>query len=154
MSKPKTAAGESDVKRELEQLNRRIKTTVDLLADPTFDGIDEIHVVLTDLKRKRDAVLGKQLKQTASDTQSLTQHQLRDWANEQFAKLDEIAKRPEATLADRQLVESFIHRIDIWHKSLLFMEQSELSSVPPDGNDGLLSWAGTDRATHFVRVFD
>lgn len=94
-------------------MNRRIKTTVGLLADPNFDGIDDISVVLTDLKRKRDTLLGKQQKQTASETGAITQQQLRDWATEQFKRLDEIATRTEAKLADRQLVELFVQRVEV-----------------------------------------
>ena len=113
MSKPKAAVNESDSKREIEQLNRRIKTTVGLLADPHFEGIDDIHLVLTDLKRKRDALIGKQRKQTVADIPTLTQQQLRDWANEQFVKLDAIATRTAHTLADRQLVQAFIQQVEV-----------------------------------------
>jgi DNA invertase Pin-like site-specific DNA recombinase len=113
MSKPKTVVNQSDSKREIEQLNRRIKTTIGLLADPNFDGIDDIHVVLTDLKRKRDSLLGKQRKHASVEVPTFTQQQLRDWANDQFGKLDEIATRVDATLADRQLVESFIQNVEV-----------------------------------------
>ena len=131
MSKPKAAVNESDSKREIEQLNRRIKTTVGLLADPNFEGIDDIHVVLTDLKRKRDALIGKQRKQTAADIPTLTQQQLRDWANEQFAKLDAIATRTDHTLADRQLVEAFIQRVEVdpEAKTATFYIYQDLQSV-------------------------
>lgn len=75
MSKPKATVNDSGSKREIEQLNRRIKTTVGLLVDPNFERIDDIHVVQMDLKHKRDTLLGKQRKQTAADILRLTQQQ-------------------------------------------------------------------------------
>ena len=42
--------------RELELLNRRIKATVAMLADRTFDGLDELHTTLVDPKARRDAL--------------------------------------------------------------------------------------------------
>ena len=42
--------------RELELLNRKIKATVAMLADPAFDGLDELRTALADLKSKRDAI--------------------------------------------------------------------------------------------------
>jgi hypothetical protein len=53
------AESQSNCKRELEQLNRRIKTTVGMIADLQFDGIDDLRGVLSDLKKKRDALLTK-----------------------------------------------------------------------------------------------
>ncbi len=57
-----------DQERELEQLNRRIKTTVGMLADLSFEGIDDLNKVLIDLKAKRDALMAKlATKQPKSD---------------------------------------------------------------------------------------
>lgn len=131
ISTPKIATREPDTKRELDLINRRIKTTVNLLADPNLDGIDDIHVVLTDLKRKRDAILVKQRKQAGGKTPSLTQRQLRDWAKEQFAQLDAIATRVDHTLADRQLVEAFVQRVEVHPetKTATFYIYQDLESV-------------------------
>jgi hypothetical protein len=103
----------SAIRREIEQLNRRIKTTVTLLADPTFEGIDDLPAVLADLKRKRDALQGKLNSTEATAPPPLTPEQLRDWANEQFDKLERMADKEEVDLADRQLVEAFVQRIEI-----------------------------------------
>ncbi|GIX05038.1 MAG: hypothetical protein KatS3mg114_0907 [Planctomycetaceae bacterium] len=113
MAKQVEAPATSAVRREIEQLNRRIKATVTLLADPTFEGIDDLPAVLADLKRKRDALEGKLKSVEAASPPPLTPQQLRDWANEQFDKLERMADKEEVDLADRQLVEAFVQRIEI-----------------------------------------
>ena len=111
-SKPTSANKDAAVKRELEQLNRRIKTTVGLLADPTFEGLDDIRGILTDLQRKRDALVRKLDVEAPRQKPAFTQQQLRDWAQEQFAKLENLTTRTEVDLADRQLIEAFVQRIE------------------------------------------
>lgn len=113
MTKQVEAPDTSAVRREIEQLNRRIKATVTLLADPTFEGIDDLPAVLADLKRKRDALQGKLPSAEVASSSLLTPQQLRDWANEQFDKLERLADKEEVNLADRQLVEAFVQRIEI-----------------------------------------
>jgi DNA invertase Pin-like site-specific DNA recombinase len=113
LSKPIAVTNGSEQRRELDQINRRIKTTVALLADPTFDGLDDIHAVLAELKRKRDSLMNQQKASDATARPALTQQQLRVWAGDQLARLDEIAAKAEITLADRQLVEAFVQRIEI-----------------------------------------
>jgi hypothetical protein len=82
-------------------------------ADPTFEGLDDLPAVLTDLKRKRDALQGKLDSTESAAPPTLTPQQLRDWANEQFDKLERMADKEEVDLADRQLVEAFVQRIEI-----------------------------------------
>jgi site-specific DNA recombinase len=113
MAQQAEAPDTSAVRKEIEQLNRRIKTTVSLLADPTFEGLDDLPAVLTDLKRKRDALQGKLDSTESAAPPTLTPQQLRDWANEQFDKLERMADKEEVDLADRQLVEAFVQRIEI-----------------------------------------
>jgi CheY-like chemotaxis protein len=113
MAQQAEAPDTSAVRREIEQLNRRIKTTVSLLADPTFEGLDDLPAVLADLKRKRDALQGKLDSTESAVPPTLTPQQLRDWANEQFDKLERMADKEEVDLADRQLVEAFVQRIEI-----------------------------------------
>ena len=60
--------GSQDQERELEQVNRRIKTTVGMLADLSFEGLDDLNKVLIDLKAKRDALIAKlAIKQPKAD---------------------------------------------------------------------------------------
>ncbi len=113
MAKPATAANAPDTRREIEQLNRRIKTTLALIADPTFDGLEDIHALLTDLKRKRDSLVSKQRAAELAEQPAFTQQQLREWVTEQFNKLDRLANKEQVDLADRQLVEAFVQRIEI-----------------------------------------
>lgn len=51
MVQPVKAPDTSATRKEIEQLNRRIKATVSLLADATFEGIDDLPAVLAELKR-------------------------------------------------------------------------------------------------------
>lgn len=122
MAKPRRASDTSKTRRELEQVNRRIKATVALIADPTFDGLDDLHAVLAELKGKRDALQSKLQSAEASASPPLAPQELRDWANEQFARLDGLATKSEVDLADRQLVEAFVERIE----------------VDPDSNTGVI----------------
>ena len=94
-------------------MNRRIKTTVGLLADPSFDGIDELAGVLTKLKAAREKLLKKIEKQDAKPKPQFTKKEMREWAKAQFAKLDELADKVDVDLTDRQMVEAFVQKIEI-----------------------------------------
>jgi DNA invertase Pin-like site-specific DNA recombinase len=99
--------------RELDLLNRKIKATVSMLADPTFDGLDELRTTLADLKAKRD-VLEARLKPTEEPAMpTITEADLRSWAAEQFARLDELATRTDIDLADRQMIAAFVEKIEV-----------------------------------------
>ena len=99
--------------RELQQLERRIKTTVGLIADPTFEGLDEIRNVLAELKQKRDALRRRLAKTEPKAKSALSTKELREWAEARFESLQDLATQTEVDLADRQLVESFVQRIEI-----------------------------------------
>lgn len=113
VSKQSESVDNQKLNRELEQIERRIKATVGMIADPTFEGLDEIRTVLVDLKQKRDS-LRRQLENSEPKAKpALTAKEIRAWAEERFARLEELATRSEVDLADRQFFESFIHRIEI-----------------------------------------
>ena len=44
------------LKKELNAVNRRIQATLAMLADPSFEGLDEIKRNLSDLKSRRDSL--------------------------------------------------------------------------------------------------
>ncbi len=99
--------------RELDLLNRKIKATVAMLADPTFDGIDELRSTLADLKAKRDALVARSKPAEQPATPALSEKELRAWALAQFARLDALATQSTIDLKDRQMIEAFVERIEI-----------------------------------------
>jgi hypothetical protein len=102
-----------DDDRELDLLNRKIKATVAMLADPTFDGLDELRTTLADLKAKRDALAARLKPADEPATPAISEAELRTWAMERFARLDDLAMRAVPEFQDRQLVETFVDRIEI-----------------------------------------
>ncbi len=90
-----------------------IKAMLGMLADPTFDGLDELQSTLADLKAKRDALTARLKPQAGPAKPEPTEDELRTWALKQFAGLHELTTRTEITLPDRQLVEAFVERIEI-----------------------------------------
>lgn len=112
---PKAATKRSSKadEREFDLLNRKIKATIAMLADPTFDGLDELRTTLAELKAKRDALQAAIPPAEPPATPALSEKELRTWALEQFARLDELAKRNTIDLKDRQMVEAFVERIEI-----------------------------------------
>ena len=109
-AKQKSSPGDD---RELELLNRKIKATVSMLTDPSFEGLDELRTTLADLKSKRDALESRRKRNAPRARPAFTETQLRAWANDQFATLDQMAPRANVGLKDRQLVEAFVERIEI-----------------------------------------
>lgn len=99
--------------RELELLNRKIKATVAMLSDPTFEGLDELRSTLADLKVKRDALEARRKPAPEASSPQMSEKELRTWALEQFARLEELANRTTVELQDRQLVAAYIDRIEI-----------------------------------------
>lgn len=96
-----------------ELLNRKIKATVAMLADPTFDGLDKLRTTLADLKSRRDAFATRLKPVDQPITPAITEDELRRWALAQFARLDDLATRTMVDLQDRQIVEAFVQRIEI-----------------------------------------
>lgn len=99
--------------RELDLLNRKIKATIAMLADPTFDGLDELRNTLADLKVKRDALEARLKSVTVPATPALSEKELRGWALDRFLRLDDLLMRTTFELQDRQLVEAFVDRIEV-----------------------------------------
>ena len=110
-AEPKRAKSDE---RDLDLLNRKIKATLGLLADPTFDGMDELQSTLADLNAKRDALTARLKPQTETAKPEPKEDDLRAWALKQFAGLHELSTRTEITLQDRQLVEAYVERIEIY----------------------------------------
>ncbi len=128
---PRTDRRDDDA-REMALLNRKIKATVSMLADPTFDGIDELRGTLADLKTRRDAIEARSRQTAAPARPSLSADELRAWAMERFARLDELAAGKDVTLPDRQLVEAFVERIEVDPES-----KTGVVVVAPDLKDAL-----------------
>lgn len=99
--------------RDLELLNRKIKATVAMLADPSFDGLDELRSTLADLKAKRDALSASVTASEKPHEAAISEAELRRWALSQFARLDDLATRTTIDIHDRQLIEAFVQRIEI-----------------------------------------
>jgi DNA invertase Pin-like site-specific DNA recombinase len=99
--------------RELDLLNRKIKATVAMLADPAFDGLDELRTTLADLKAKRDALEARLKPADEPAPLAISEAELRAWAQERFARLDDLATRAVPEFQDRQLVETFVDRIEV-----------------------------------------
>ncbi len=110
-AEPKRAKSDE---RDLDLLNRKIKATLGMMADPTFDGMDELQSTLADLKAKRDALTARMKPQIGPAKPEPTEDELRTWAKQQFAGLHELTTRTEILLPDRQLVEAFVERIEIY----------------------------------------
>ncbi len=129
--KPVTKRKKTDG-RELELLNRKIKATVAMLADPTFDGLDELRITLTDLKNKRDALAARLKPVEQPATPAFTEKELQTWALAQFAHLDDLATRTTIDLKDRQMIEAFVQRIEVNPES-----KTGIVYVTPDLEDAL-----------------
>ena len=89
-AEPKRAKNDE---RDLDLLNRKIKATLGMLADPTFDGMDELQSTLADLKAKRDALTARLKPLTEPARPGPTEDELRAWALKQFAGLHELTTR-------------------------------------------------------------
>lgn len=116
------------VERELDAVNRRIKATVAMLADPAFDGLDELKTTLADLKTRRDALQARLAAAPASNV-PFKESDLRRWATERFTRLDNIALGRYADVEARSLIHSCIDRIDIFP----FEKRGSLY-LPPDAH--------------------
>jgi len=99
--------------RDLELLNRKIKATVAMLTDPSFDGLDELRSTLADLKTKRDVLSATMQASERPAEPAVTEADLRRWAISQFARLEDLATRTTIDIHDRQLIEAFVQRIEI-----------------------------------------
>jgi len=103
----------SGVKKELDAVNRRIKATVAMLADPTFDGLDELKTTLADLKRRRDSLREKLETTAPPPVAAFSESDLRKWATDQLTAIDELIATPNASVEARNLVHAYVDRIEI-----------------------------------------
>lgn len=113
LSGQETPDDTSGVKKELDAVNRRIKATVAMLADPTFDGLDELKTTLADLKRRRDGLQEKLETSAPSRVAAFSESDLRKWATDQLTAIDELIATPNASVEARNLVHAYVDRIEI-----------------------------------------
>jgi len=117
---------DAKVQREIDAVTRRIKATVAMLADPTFDGLDELRTTLADLKARRDTLQARLAARTASAT-PFKEADVRQWASERLGRLDTLLNRKASCLEARKLVHACVERIEIFPD-----EQRGVLYLPPD----------------------
>lgn len=101
------------VEHELDAINRRIKATVAMIADPTFDGLDELKQTLADLKARRDALQARLTDARGATTTPLAERELRAWATDRFRRFDQLCDPRRATPEARNLIHAYVDRIEI-----------------------------------------
>ena len=100
--------------RELELLNRKIKATIAMLADPTFDGLDELRTTLADLKTKRDTLEATpQARRRTPRRQRSPRRNCGPGHSSSSPASTTWPRAPTIDLQDRQMVEAFVDRIEI-----------------------------------------
>ena len=109
----RTKKDDAGLRRDLDALNRRIKATIAMLADPSFDGLDELKTTLADLKTRRDALQGR-IKAAPTSAALLKESDLRKWANERIGQLDHLTDCRNATVEARNLIHACVDRIEIF----------------------------------------
>jgi DNA invertase Pin-like site-specific DNA recombinase len=100
------------VQRDLDALNKRIKTTVAMLADPSFEGLDELKTTLAELKAKRDA-LQSRLDKAKPAASPCKESDLRAWAVERTGELGRLLDGRASIVEARRLVHACVDRIEI-----------------------------------------
>jgi hypothetical protein len=113
LSRQKPASNSKGVERDLDAVNRKIKATVAMLADPAFDGLDELRSTLADLKGKRDSLQAKLAPKPIVAQPALDEKALVKWAAERFATLDKLLAGGEINPQGRALIETFIIRVEV-----------------------------------------
>lgn len=103
----------TNTKNELEKINRRIKATLALLADPAFDGLDELKVTLAEMKSKRDVLLKKVDISQRKNVITFRESELQKWAAEQIMQIEKLLVEPTSTVEARNLVGAYIDRIEL-----------------------------------------
>ena len=112
--KPKSPQKKSrSDERDFDLLNRKIKATVAMLADPDFEGLDDLRTTLADLKARRDALAARLKGDNQPATPQFTEKDLRAWATERLAKLNELHTKSSIEPEDRELIHAFVDRIEI-----------------------------------------
>ncbi len=100
------------VQRDLDALNKRIKTMVAMLADPSFDGLDELKTSLAEMKAKRDA-LQSRMEKARPAAAPHKETDLRAWAVERTGELGRLLDGRASIVEARRLVHACVDRIEI-----------------------------------------
>lgn len=103
----------ASVEKELDAVNRRIKQTVAMLADPAFDGLDELKAPLADLKKRRDGLQAQLKRRRPRRAPTMTEKELRGWAGARFEHFADLYDCDAVTAETRRLVHAYVERIDI-----------------------------------------
>jgi hypothetical protein len=109
----KSQTDTADLNRDLDAVNKRIKAAVALLADPAFEGLDELKGALADLRAKREALQARLAKAATAVAPSPTESELRAWAADRFRQLDNVLAGRASTLEARRLVHAYVDRIEV-----------------------------------------
>jgi hypothetical protein len=106
-------ADTAEMKKAVAAVTRRIEATVAMLADPDFDGLDELRDTLVKLKARRDDLQAdlEQIERTGPGLPDKAD--LRDWAGSRMALLDGDIDTYQPSPELRQLVQNFVKRIEI-----------------------------------------
>ena len=139
------------MKKELDAINRRIKATIAMLADPAFDGLDELKSTLMEMKSRRD---GLQKKLESSDRKNVVtfrESELRKWATEQLLQIEEFVVKPTPTIEARNLVSAYVDRIELdtfTREGVLYLAKDAYecfkNSFCSWGNHGTTRWMPQD----------
>lgn len=103
----------SAIDKELAAVNRRIQTTVAMLADPDLSDLGELKATLVDLKRQREVLEARKEDASKAKRPTLDQAALRQWANEKLDRLGDAVNGRLSPLETRQLVHAYIDRIEL-----------------------------------------
>ncbi len=111
--------------KELEAVNKRIRALLTMLADASFDGLDELKITLADMKVKRDALVAK-LEKAKPTAAALNESDLRAWANERLGQLEKLLANQANIVEARSLIHSVVISIEIdpmAKSGVLFLQQ-------------------------------
>ena len=102
----------SAAEKELEAITKRIKAMLGMLADPSFEGLDELKSTLADLKAKRDSIQAM-LEKAKPSKMPLKESDLRTWAMQQLGLLDKVVTKTATIVEARSFIHLVVHRIEI-----------------------------------------
>jgi hypothetical protein len=109
----RSAAPTRRPQKELAAVNKRIKATVAMLADPDLADLDELKATLVDLKRQREALEARKAHPSGEKGQCLDEASLRKWAREKLERLGEALGGKLPPLETRQLVHAYVDRLEV-----------------------------------------
>jgi DNA invertase Pin-like site-specific DNA recombinase len=109
----KPAGDTAGVERDLDAVSRRIQATVAMLADPMFDGLEELKKTLADLKAKRDALQARLKREKVPADVPLREADLRAWARDRIRQIEKVLAGRMPTMEARRVVHAFVDRIEV-----------------------------------------